>query len=305
MANYVEGDGDWVLRPPGRLDGVTMYAFVVKAGQAELQALCDKFINTPSGGLVTAAPLVPHIPFVVLVCADIARGASLDADDTARGWQTERDVGFFVPITLSWPGHSRPAALLPYLFVSNFVAVLIGREVFGFPKVLATVDYDAQPLRFTVTSTTKATNDPNQPAVPGTVIDIRSTAHRPSVPIPGILDDALLAVIDVVIAALGLPASLRAAFTQVPMTFLKQFRDAEQRAAAAHQSIVLACANIDQFTGGAILLDHFELTLPAYDHIHIAKTLGLGAGTTFASEAAVRLDIVFSLPFGETLWRAP
>ena len=51
---------------------------------------------------------------------------------------TERDVGFFVPAMVT-AGDSRSFAnLIPYLYVNNMAGMLMGRELFGFPKLLGT-----------------------------------------------------------------------------------------------------------------------------------------------------------------------
>lgn len=305
MATYVERDGDWVLRPPGRLRGVTLYAFVFRAAASALTALCQRFVDVPSGKTVTAGPLFPKYPFVLLVCADIKKGFSADTDDSKRGWMTERDVGFFVPAAVTANGKTSTAHLLPYLFVDNFPAVLIGREIFGFPKQLAEIDYDSKNLRFTVTGVVTPKSGTTGKAVSGTLIEIRSTQQRSPIPIPGVLDDAVRQILKVVFLALGMPPQQHTPFQTVPMVFLKQFRDTAQRADACHQSLVRAVATIGNFKGGAILTDSFQLTLPSYASIDIAANLGLGAGTTFSPVAAVRVRVDFTLPFGQALWTAP
>jgi len=317
MATYVERDGDWVLRPPGRLDNATMHAFALRAGAAELNALCQRFITQPSGGAVTATPLFAGFPFVLLTCADIPRGYSRDADDAGHGWMPESDVGIFVPVTLTWGnGQQRVANLLPYLYVDNFAAVLIGRELFGFPKVLADIAFGAAPWRCTVTAPVSVTNNPAQPATAAPIITVAKLSPLPGVPIPGKLDDAITAIVLALRAALGMPPAAPAPFATIPMVFLKQFRDAVQRTTACHQSVVLAEAGIDAFYGGELWpsvlappplpsLHPFSITIPPYHSVSIVERLGLGAGPTVYPVLSVRVTIDFALPFGATLWTAP
>jgi hypothetical protein len=305
MPEYVERDGDWVLRPPGRLEHVAMHVFVLPAGAGELQALCERFIDGPSGGAVTATPLFPKFPFVLLTCADIARGFSQDPDDADRGWMPERDVGFFVPVTLRARGRTQVANLLPYLYVDNFAAVLIGREIFGFPKVLADIRFGGGPWSCSVTSAVSFAANPAQPAGPGSILTAARLSPLPGLPLPGALDEAILAILAALRKVLGLPPDTDAAFATIPMVFLKQFRDAVVRTAACHQSIVLAEAGIDAFRGGEIWLGpQFSVTIPPYHSVDIAAHLGLGAGPTFFPLLTVRAGIDFGLPFGTALWTA-
>lgn len=310
MATYVERDGDWVLRPPGRLEHVTMHLFLLRAGAAELSALCHAFINAPSGGAVTATPLFPNHPFVLLTCADIAKGYSQDVDDAGHGWMPERDVGIFVPVTLTAGGTSRVGNLLPYLYVDNFAAVLIGREIFGFPKVLADIAFGSVPWSCTVRAPVSVTSNPAQPAGPATILGVQQLSPLPGVPIPGLLDDALALILDAAHAALGVPGTPGGPFATIPMAFLKQFRDAVVRTAACHQSIVLAEAGITGFHGGELwtslpLLKPFAITIPPYHSVDMGTRLGLGSGPTYYPVLSLRITIDFALGFGTTLWTAP
>jgi hypothetical protein len=310
MAAYVHRDGDWVLRPPGRLDDVTMHLFVLRASTPQLQALCDRFINAPSGNAVTAAPLFAQFPFVLVTVADIARGYSQDVEDDDWGWMPERDVGVFVPVALQSGGQQRVANLLPYLYVDNFVAVLIGREVFGFPKMLADIAIGASPFSCTVQSTVQAAPNPWQAAGSGTVATVQQVLPLPGLPLPGLLADAVTAIATALFTVAGLPGPPPPAFTAVPMAFLKQFRSASNRTDACHQSIVLAEAAVDSFTGGRLWLpvfgaSPFALTFPPAHSVKIAATLGLGAGPVHHPLLAARLQVSFSLPHGTVLWSAP
>jgi hypothetical protein len=123
--------------------------------------------------------------------------------------------------------------------------------------------------------------------------------------LPGLLGVALPQIVQEILTALGMPSSTPTSFSQIPMAFLKEFRSAANRNDACHKSVVKADASIDAFHGGAILRDDFKLKLPRYDSIHIADTLGLGAGEVFKPVAAVSAKIDFSLPFGKILWTAP
>jgi hypothetical protein len=310
MPNYVERDGDWVLRPPGKLRQVSLWALVFKAGAAELAALCQKYVAGPSGGQVTATPLFPGFPFVVLVCADIARGESDHPQDKARGWMSERDVGFFVPVTVT-KGSARTVNLIPYLWVDNWAGMIMGRELYGFPKALGEIDWAgdatpglpiAPPMHFTVWSRVLPPGSPNGHAVDGVVLDVRSTTVTPGVPIPAGVGQIVQVFVPVVLAALGMPAQAFPALSDIPQLFLKQFRDTAAPSTAALQRLIGVDAHIDAFEGGAVLLNDFILTLPPWQHLDVAGTLGLGAGPTYRPIAAMSGEIEFTIPAGQVVW---
>ena len=315
QGKYVERDGDWVLRPLGTMESASMWIFALKAGAMELNTLCDKYVNAPSGNAVTAKPLVSGAPFVLLVCADVARLYSKDVDDAARGWMTERDIGFFVPITLTAQGQSHTRTLIPYLYVNNFPAVLSGREMFGFPKVLAKIECtgnaippilgNTKPMNFRAISNVTPLGVTSGAVIDGLTIDVRSTTQRQALPLPDVFTTPFLFIAQTILAAVGAPPTLAQSFSKIPMVFLKEFRSASDRTGACHQSLVTLEATIDDFKGGGVLKDDFEITLPSYQSVQIARTLGLGPGPTFKPAAALSLQIDSSLGFGTTIWNSP
>lgn len=304
MAQYIERDGDWVLRPPGRLYQVSMYAFILRAQHAALAALCDHFVNTPTGSAVTAAPLLGLFPFVILVCADM-HGRSLHPEDRNRGYGLERDVGFFVPVTLSGAGDLQRACLLPYLYVNNFAAVLIGREIFGFPKVLGQIEFDANPLRVVLRSMALPKDGPDQPVQDAcTLLSVETTQPAPSEPLPATWAESVLHIGTEVLRALG-ASRFAADLSGVPLLFLKQFRDAARPDLACYQSIVSTVATVETLRQASILRDQFSVTLPRYDSVHIAEQLGLEADHGLQPTAAFFFDLDFTVPCGTVLWKAP
>jgi hypothetical protein len=310
LPGYVERDGDWVWRPPGRLTRVTMHLFVLSAATQALEALCEEVVARPTGGTFRAEPVPPGL--VLLTCADIGRGWSEDPDDRRRGWMTERDVGFLVPVLLGGPDGGGVVNLLPYLYVDNFAAVLIGREIFGFPKVLGAMAFAERPLRFSVRGQAVARFDPNARVDESALlVEVREKA-------PSAFDELLDALRGTLgraptieeltgeacrLVAAALPGGLvPTGWVRIPMAFLKQFRDAEHRGRACHASLVRADAGIDELRSLRILRGAFEVELPRYDSLRIAERLGLGSGPIVEPVVALRAELDFTLPHGRTLW---
>src|SRR5690242_2801272 len=90
---YVDRGGELILRHPIALRQTTMYTWLVDADWDALARLLDRAFTEPSGGAVVVRPLVP---LVAVISADIGRAQAAGVDG-AKGWATERDLGFWVP----------------------------------------------------------------------------------------------------------------------------------------------------------------------------------------------------------------
>lgn len=308
LPDYVERDGDWVWQPPGHLTQVTMHLFVLRAGMRELEGLCEEFVTRPTGGVFRAQPVPPGL--VLLTCADIRKGWSGDPRDRSKGWMTERDVGFFVPVLLSGPTGGGVVNLLPYLYVDNFAAVVIGREIFGFPKVLGEMEFSENPVAFSARGQAIRTFGENsQVEDRALLVSVRESAP-----------DGFEELVERLGAALGRRPSIEeliaeacsrvagelaglapARWVRVPMAFLKQFRDVAVRDKACHASLVRADAAIDELRSLRILRSRFEVELPRYDSLRIAERLGLGA-RPIRPAISLRAMLDFTLPHGRALW---
>jgi hypothetical protein len=308
MGAYVERDGDWVWRAPGNLEQVHMIVLALRANTAKIQALCDTFINVPSGRAVTAAPLFPKVPFVLLVCANIRHGYSAHPSDIAKGYMTERDVGIFVPISFTdAAGATSTAMLLPYLFVDNMPAVVIGREIFGFPKILANIEILADPPFADVISKVLPVFGPDRCVVERPVIQMRTTGPGgETVCVGSSIPQLTIQAVNSVLQSLGIPG-VAAGFTHVPMVFLKQFRDVTASTNACFQSVTRATATIGRLRRIFLLTHPLEVSLPPYDSLDIATNLGIGPGPgpTYVPVAGVAADLDFTLPPGVNEWTAP
>lgn len=304
MPAYVERDADWVLRPTGHLLGAQMHVFAFSAGADELREMCATYVDGPTSGAITAEPLFESVPFALLVCADIAKGYSSDRDDRQLGWMPERDVAWFVPVRVRQGRRTFVANLLPYIFVDNPVAVLIGREVFGFPKVHAEMWPAKNPFSWNVMGTVKETSDPQERAETRHLLQIKSVVQRAAIPLSNEMPEAIAATVSHFAKYLQVKLP---SFVGIPLLFLKQFRDVSQRTRACHQSITFVSAAIDAVSSAAVLTDDFELTMPRYHSARMAEKLGLPhrSSAVYRPLAAVRANLDFSIPFGQSLWTAP
>src|SRR5579883_2107231 len=92
---YVEHGGELTHRHPFAFTGARLRGFLLAGSQEQLQALCDRHFNAPSGGATDFRPLSR---LVLLTYATLPRIASLDERDRRFGWSEEVDVAFWVPL---------------------------------------------------------------------------------------------------------------------------------------------------------------------------------------------------------------
>lgn len=124
--------------PPFSFPGVTARVFPLRAKLNRLRQFCNSYLNV--------APEVctfhPYLPYVFLVVLDYGRMAT---EATNLGWISQHEIFFAVPLG-KWDSSRRGQKKFrgwvvntPFLFVDNATSLTTGREVYGWPKVLATL----------------------------------------------------------------------------------------------------------------------------------------------------------------------
>ena len=123
---------DLSLAGPYRNTSVTMQLHVLQADLPSLWATLQRYLNGRNAGR-----FIPLGNRVLVSCTDVGEGR---AGDPALGSMHEVEVTFFIP-ALQWRGLLHPPRIVtfaPYLFVNNVWAMVMGREVHGFRKDVAT-----------------------------------------------------------------------------------------------------------------------------------------------------------------------
>lgn len=126
------------MTPPFAFSDVTISVFPLRASLPTLDNFCRNYLNQ-------APHLVqfrPFVPFVYLVILDYGR-MSLEAAN--MGWVSQREVAFGIPLRWLNTGENGPefydwAFTSPFIFVDNELSMSTGREVYGWPKLLARLD---------------------------------------------------------------------------------------------------------------------------------------------------------------------
>jgi hypothetical protein len=299
---YVELDGDWCRRHPGRLEQVTARLFpVVCAETSVLNDLCDNLINkhVPSKR-VEVTPLLNGI-----IVAVVEYGRAYSIPDSNWGHLVYKEGGVFVPVLLRINGTpNRFAGIVPYLFVDRFSPIVSGRESFGFPKRLAEMNFGTTGWRICADVVPR---QPNPNAISSDVV-LNISATR------GVIDEVpiefrddekdvasrLRRIAKQIIDELGSREPLApSSFDEVSLALLKQFRDVCDPNCACHRSIVRADFKVTSLPNVSHLPGGFTVDVSANFQPNMAGNLGFATAT---ANFGIRMDMNFDLRDGETLW---
>lgn len=323
---YIELDGNDTPRPPYTARNVTMYSFTLEADVDRLQALCDRQLNL--GGPVEYRPLGPFVFFVAATMSPIAPASP-------AAWTDEKDFGFWVPLVAGRRDgdgafHAeRPVFYIPYLWVDSYLAAQAGREVFGYPKAVGRLANPSSPDDAAELSIDAlVVPAPGPPGEPGARWQWRRlvTAARRDAGTWGSLTGELgslaelgRAVVSAIADRIGghaLPAPSLALLKSlardalaldVPMVFLKQFRDAADGTAACYQAIVEAPNRMtrDPVEAGFLHGD-WELAIEQFPTVRLIDRLGLRVRADGKLSALLHIWVKFGFTAepGQVIWRA-
>jgi hypothetical protein len=122
--------------PPFDFDGVTLRVFPLRARLDRLQRFVDGYVNLipREAGYFRA-----FLPYVYLMVINYGR-MSIDAENL--GWVSQHEVTFSVPLEWYREQGGRLvfqdwAYISPFIYVDNELSMKTGREVYGWPKVMA------------------------------------------------------------------------------------------------------------------------------------------------------------------------
>ena len=299
---------------PGRIDfkDVTLNSFWFEANYDKLAAICRTCFDEPSGGTVSCVPLSS---WMMMSFADMGKGR-FDSRPN-MGWSAEKELAFWIFVGRKKAPDSDEIdeAFLfnPVLCLDNSVAMMDGREVFGFNKQRGWVDMtprDAAAPSFRVDVFGATVDGPNVQwdRVPLLKLDGTSWLTAPGEILTDLAEVAAGLVREVpslLPLRPGLP--LLAEFLQAlidgtaPVLFLKQFRDIENQDLACYQAICTADSKITGFHG-ARLMKPGTLTISPVANLKIADAFGISPSTDTGIGVQLNIDMAF-LP-GRELWRA-
>jgi uncharacterized protein with NAD-binding domain and iron-sulfur cluster len=298
---------------PGRIDfqGVSMTSFYFEANYEKLAAICRNCFDEPSGGAVSCVPLSS---WMMMSFTDMGVGRFASRPD--MGWSAEKELALWIFVgQRKAPGSNeidRAFLFNPFLCLDNPVAMIDGREVYGFNKQKGWIDLPPRDAVAPVFNAAVFGADKKGANVRWERVPLLTVGNT------GLLNDPgeVLTDLGQVVAGLAkaLPAlSLRpglpliAEFVEAlikgeaPVLFLKQFRDIETQDLACYQAICTANTKITGFHGARLmkpgrLTVHPVATLPVADILGIVPSIDTGIGVQLNFDMAV-------LP-GREIWRA-
>lgn len=312
-----------------------LYGFVLRAEFDALDRLAQRWLREPSDHRLDYRPL-RLFPWVFVTFAHIERLQPQDAPYADLGWMDETEVTFW---TLFPRRHlfgvvpTRFAFHVPHIFVDRAEAMQQGRELYGFPKQLASFSYpdgdssfptgNVEPGRIVVSAFgTKSFSREARwhdydlmELVP--VADVEETSVRSLTPdaahdtygsLGMRVHQGLPLGEDLLDETLTL--ALRTISGLIPpegrLAFLKQFPGAEGSDEADYQAIVEATIRVDEFHQGGILDGRYLLKIVRSDTHPIVDDLGLepteSGGSYFAPRLGWWADLSFTLLPGHRVW---
>ena len=306
---YVDYGGTQMLNPPYVAENVQFYAFVVPADMRALQKLLDDRLNLPSGG---TEHFEPAGPFVIFAFNKLGKMHSQNPPDSDKGWFSEQECAIWMRVVDR--KRERNLWFHPYMFVDDSYALVLGREVYGFPKAIGWFQIPDQPehacsltletlvleefspdtcgKRMNLIRATKTSSSEG-------LLEIVETASRFAKEILGGLDrQDGLGEWELVLSSLSDLVERKE-----PMVFLKQFPTPEMPGTACYQAIVEINTQATALRGVSLVPGKWRIDIQAADSHPIARDLGLpGNSVPSALQMWVSFDMVVG--FGTNVWTA-
>jgi hypothetical protein len=314
MVAFIQRDASPEIPPPYVFPGVTICSFRLAAELTKLQALCDQWLNI--GTLAKRGfKYIAFLPFVDMEIVSYPKMTFGEQPYSDWGYATQQEIyfrffvwklqyacGIMVPAEL-------PELFFPYIFVDDSWSMISGRNVIGFPKVMAQFNPPSvsatNPFNVTVSAlaldqyaqTTKLDWQPIVKVQPA------SSAKKPVVPGPqtvwpwvelgtGLANPLLNGLLQDLVAA-------------VPNTFLtvqlKQFRDASSLTEACYQAVLSTPFTPSQ-VGPPAALGPVTVTVESYASLDIPGALGFKAGKPLQPLLQYSVGLNMSMGQGTTLF---
>lgn len=302
MVDYVLRPDDPQIPPPYEFPGITIRSFQLQADLAKLQALCDRWLNI---GSVWKRGF-EYRSFLDSVDMEIVSYPKMVFSEPPYcNWgfasQQELYFRFFVWKFLFVDGCLYPSAepelFFPFMFVDNSWSMISGRNIVGYPKVLAQFTPSsistAAPWPITASALAMQNYSPSvrldwHPVVTVAPDTAGGPTQAPAGNWPWI---QLGSAIDPVLQQLW-----QSWLTAVPVTFstvqLKQFRDAPSLTAACYQAVVAVSSSLSNIQQ-PVPLPPATITVNKYASLDIPAALGIQSGAALKPllQYSVNLDM--------------
>ncbi|UCE63149.1 MAG: acetoacetate decarboxylase family protein [Nitrospirota bacterium] len=301
LPQFIEQHGDPQIPPPYSFPKVQVFSFTLRADPFSLLELCNTHLNfgMSLNGAIDQngfgyTPLAPMVDLEVLTYPNMFSEYDFGSPPfKGRGYIWQNELYFRVWVvkwikTFGIPHTTGEIEMfIPYIFVNNAWSVITGREVIGYPKVLASFDgitKDSTSNRITMSTHVYDVYDRDTELTERPVVEIVLPADPidPNLPtdIPELawpwgrvadvfnldqLDDLVFTGLLDILGGLN--------FRTIQC---KQSRDAETPEMACHQSLIQA--ELEVTRGDFNFLKPAKININSYASLRIADELGLGHG---------------------------
>lgn len=309
-------NGSMAFPPPFQETGSHFNNFVYTVDPKKLQKVCDQWFNIPSNGEVYYQPLLP----VVLVTFGDCQSARPDVGPYKDwGFIKYREVIFSIfTVRLIKKGGiwlaDHVGALVPYIFVDDSIVMAAGREVYGMPKIMSTIQipeniHEGSP-KFSLASVSTQQFDPNiafqnlpiasieqeksNDATPHRWADMKTAFEE--------IKHLIFGGNHITLPDFDLLIEMGKVFLEqkLPFSSLRQLRNIDSSDTAAYQAIVDFYARMTKFESAGLLPGNYRLNLPDNKLFPIAEDLGLQDGQL--ADAAFWLKWNFIFETGTNVW---
>lgn len=307
---YIYTGGSAIMHSPLQLKQADMYGFFVKGDLGKLQTTIDDTLNKVAAGRMDFKVLSPY---VMATFTRVGHASSTVPVDRDKGWITEIDIITWVMVgKMDKQGKLAHVYWFPcHIFVDDGMALINGRELFGYQKYLCEYEIPEQgtdPLRCAVSAKGFQPFSPQTEIALHPLLEVnavkKENPHHPIKDFQDLLEQAFELL-------KSMPDFLNMDITEwedvisllcKPRTdqiFLKQFPDSAGEK-AVYQALLAAPAKVEAIHSGSLLGYEYEATLHAFDSFPLDQTLGLPLG---ASPAILpfNLNFDFTVTPGEVL----
>lgn len=297
--------------PPYSNRGVKVHGFPIAVERDRLQDLCDAWFAAPSGGAVRYRALLSAVFILVVHIDEIAPENPAHADE---GRTPEIDVGLWTLVARAEPFSLVPRWLPLRLLVDSADAVVVGREVYGFPKELGRCDVPpSAPSRGPFAVAGNVTPYPGDVMRWSDVLRVEPT-DAPPLPRPAVwrtITEANVAwqlwlsthldpaVFDVETRQ----SMIKAASLQLlPFLFLKQTIAASGRDSTCYQAVIEASPSLRVFRLGGVNPASFRAQVSSYQSHPFESVLGIPSGAWLDVGHGIWADLDFTMGEGNVLF---
>jgi hypothetical protein len=312
---YVEHGGELSYPAPVVCEGGYFYNFFLRGSKDKIKALCDRVFNETSGGDVLYYPLSD------VMMVTVGRIPKIYSGSLNVGWSPEKQVIIWLVLARARKRGSvliaeKPVLFPAYTIVPDVYSLISGREVFGFFKSYGWVDL---PDDETILNPEKLSLDvfglknfgPDQEAKRWPLIEFNQIhgekkENKTWKNLKDLFNDVRPHLWGhegpFVLPGLKFPISLfdDLLHHEIPLVFLKQFRDVTADQNAAYQAIIEAPSPIKSLHAELMGDYNFSIT-NQMEGYPLSTDLGL---TDQKAIMCVKIKMDFNIGAGKVVWEA-